>query len=66
MSAIEVEEHQRRTSADEPPAGQPERPLPEGPLVIEPSKSWVALNLRDIWTYRELLYFLVWRDVKVR
>ena len=42
-------------------------PLPERPIVIiEPSRSWVALNLRDIWAYRELLYFLVWRDVKVR
>ena len=27
---------------------------------------WVALNLRDLWNYRELLYFLTWRDVKVR
>jgi lipopolysaccharide transport system permease protein len=42
-------------------------PLPEKPIVIiEPSRSWVALNLRDIWAYRELLYFLMWRDVKVR
>jgi lipopolysaccharide transport system permease protein len=41
--------------------------LPDKPLVtIEPSKSWVALNLRDLWAYRELLYFLTWRDVKVR
>ena len=41
--------------------------LPEHPLiVIEPSKSWVAINLRDFWAYRELLYFLTWRDVKVR
>jgi lipopolysaccharide transport system permease protein len=41
--------------------------LPDKPLsVIEPSKSWVALNLGDLWTYRELLYFLTWRDVKVR
>jgi lipopolysaccharide transport system permease protein len=35
-------------------------------LVLEPSKGFVRLNLRDIWAYRELLYFLVWRDVKVR
>jgi lipopolysaccharide transport system permease protein len=35
-------------------------------LVLEPSKGFVRLNLRDTWTYRELLYFLVWRDVKVR
>jgi lipopolysaccharide transport system permease protein len=35
-------------------------------IVIEASKSWRALNLLDIWQYRELLYFMVWRDVKVR
>src|SRR5262245_25401137 len=41
--------------------------LPEQPLVVvEPKKSWVRLELRDLWTYRELLYFLTWRDVKVR
>lgn len=33
---------------------------------IEPSKGWVHLQLRDLWLYRELLYFLAWRDVKVR
>lgn len=38
----------------------------EQPLIkIRPSKGWVALNLRDLWVYRELLYFL-WRDIKVR
>ena len=43
------------------------RALPEHPLVsIRPSRKWVSLNLRDIWAYRELLYFLTWRDVKVR
>ena len=35
-------------------------------IVIRPSKGWVPLNLRDLWEYRELLYFLVWRDIKVR
>ena len=35
-------------------------------LRIEPSKGWVALKVRELWEYRELLYFLVWRDVKVR
>jgi len=35
-------------------------------LIIAPSHGWVALNLRDLWTYRELLYFLTWRDIKVR
>ena len=35
-------------------------------LNIEPSNSWVSLKLGELWQYRELLYFLVWRDVKVR
>lgn len=33
---------------------------------IEPTGGWVALRLGDVWDYRELLYFLAWRDVKVR
>lgn len=33
---------------------------------IEPTKGWVSLKLRELWAYRELLYFLVWRDIKVR
>ena len=35
-------------------------------FVIESSESGVSLGLRDLWTYRELLYFLTWRDIKVR
>jgi lipopolysaccharide transport system permease protein len=34
--------------------------------IIQPSRGWVSLKLRELWEYRELLYFLVWRDVKVR
>jgi lipopolysaccharide transport system permease protein len=33
---------------------------------IQPSRGWVSLQLRDVWAYRELLYFLTWRDIKVR
>ena len=41
--------------------------LPTEPLVvIQPSRKWSLLNLTDIWAYRELLFFLTWRDVKVR
>ena len=36
------------------------------PIIIKPSKSWLALNFHELWAYRELLYFLMWRDVKVR
>lgn len=39
----------------------------EAPLVvIEPSRGWGGAWLRELWAYRELLYFLAWRDVKVR
>jgi len=33
---------------------------------IRPSKGWRRLNLRELWEYRELLYFFAWRDIKVR
>ncbi len=35
-------------------------------IVIEPPKSWFSLRLREVWAYRELLLFFVWRDIKVR
>lgn len=35
-------------------------------IRIEPSRGWVGLKLRELWEYRELLYFLIWRDIKVR
>src|SRR6267154_4201338 len=51
-----------------------ESPLPLSPpasatvptLRIAPSNGWVPLKLSELWEYRELLYFLVWRDIKVR
>ena len=42
-----------------PPASLPH-------IRIEPTQGWVALQLRELWRYRELLYFLTWRDIKVR
>ena len=35
-------------------------------IRIEPSRGWVSLKLNELWEYRELLYFLTWRDIKVR
>ena len=35
-------------------------------LVVRPSSGLSALNLRDLWVYRELVFFLIWRDIKVR
>ena len=34
--------------------------------VIEPKRGWRSLDFRELWDYRELLFFLVWRDVKIR
>lgn len=38
--------------------------LPE--IVLRPPKGWLGLQLRELWAYRELFFFLTWRDVKVR
>lgn len=35
-------------------------------VVIQPSGSWKLVSFKDLWAYRELLFFLTWRDVKVR
>ena len=35
-------------------------------LIIEPQRGWTSLKLGELWEYRELLYFLAWRDIKVR
>lgn len=44
----------------------PNSALPVPLVRIRPPRGWVSLQLREVWEYRELLYFLVWRDVKVR
>jgi lipopolysaccharide transport system permease protein len=35
-------------------------------IYIKPSTGLTALNLRDLWVYRELVFFMIWRDIKVR
>ena len=34
--------------------------------VIAPSTGWISLKIQELWDYRELIYFLTWRDIKVR
>jgi lipopolysaccharide transport system permease protein len=41
-------------------------PVQHASVLIRPISGWVRINYRDLWEYRELLYFLTWRDVKVR
>ena len=47
-------------------ADQPYRAEAAPVTIIEPSRGWSSLNLRELWQYRELLYFLAWRDISVR
>ena len=35
-------------------------------VTLSPSKGWLGIDLRELWHYRELIYFLTWRDIKVR
>jgi lipopolysaccharide transport system permease protein len=49
------------------PAISTEHKGPGQPILrIEPPRGWVSLRLKELWHYRELLFFLAWRDVKVR
>jgi hypothetical protein len=41
-------------------------PLQEPTYRIAPPQGFLDLNLREVWNYRGLLYFLVWRDIKIR
>ena len=52
-------------SGETPPA-RTAASIPPVTLVIVPTRGWPSLRLGDLWEYRELLYFLTWRDVKVR
>jgi len=38
----------------------------ESEVIIEPPRRWLLLHARELWQFRELLFFLVWRDIKVR
>src|SRR5271169_1928991 len=51
-----------------PPVSTPLASRPPGPVTtrIEPPRGWFEVRLKELWDYRELLYFFVWRDVKIR
>lgn len=51
--------------AESPPIAAP-LPRPEPHLIIEASRGWQMINWRELLHYRDLFYFLVWRDIKVR
>lgn len=52
---------------DQPVSGSVGEPDSEDEVVVlRPTRGWSSLNLVDLWRYRELIYFLIWRDIKVR
>lgn len=69
MSAIAEESSQDLMATEKAPAAP--APAPKPPqmttsTLIEPPTGWQLVNVDELWRYRELLGFLVWRDVKVR
>lgn len=62
MNVSRSEPHPAASSERLPPTAPPRVPVTR----IQASRGWVSLRLGEFWAYRELLYFLVWRDVKVR
>ena len=55
-----------QTTAHAPTLAAPAESRPTPTLVLEPSGSWPRIDLAELWAYRGLFFFLVWRDVKVR
>lgn len=39
---------------------------PQRVTILRPVRGWAALNLKELWIYRELIYFMTWKDLKVR
>jgi lipopolysaccharide transport system permease protein len=71
--AVRTDDRPPRISTLEGPTSRPGADgavaieLPLKPiLTIESARGWTRLDLRDLWAHRDLFYFLVWRDVKVR
>jgi len=76
VSQLEVAKPpQSSPSSNEPDTAPPQTPAPAFPalsdaahteLIIKPRRGWIPVDWKELWTHRELLYFLAWRDVKVR
>lgn len=61
MATVDLKSGIRRFPGDEPP---PRAAIRE--TVIEPAHGWSSLKLYEIWEYKDLLYFMVWRDLRAR
>ena len=59
-------EKQKTTQTPLTSSAQWEEEPAQAEILIRPSKAWASIDLRELLEYRELLFFLVWRDIKVR
>jgi lipopolysaccharide transport system permease protein len=69
MNAAGEQRRSAATAVDEPSRVRAERrsqPARTERVVIEPTRGWLPVRLGELWEYRELLFFMVWRDLKVR
>jgi lipopolysaccharide transport system permease protein len=60
-----IQDRLLETNLDHTELGQ-HPPYPAGSSLIQPARGWVGVDLRELWRYRELIYFLTWRDIKIR
>jgi lipopolysaccharide transport system permease protein len=63
---MKVQETELRVPRLEAAAARHERVADIPPIRIEARRGWVSLKLREVWEYRELLFFLTWRNIQVR
>jgi lipopolysaccharide transport system permease protein len=68
LMSTQLEELRRRHLDPAAPARPVAADAPAAPAktVIEPARAWQLINVRELWQFRELIFFLAWRDVKVR
>src|SRR5262245_43554591 len=65
MTSVPVELDDEPTPSAHADRGPDETAEPTR-TVIEPPRGWQLVNVRELWQFRELVFFLTWRDVKVR
>lgn len=65
-SATTIPQPPRPVASKSPDQPAASNGLKSTAVVIRPVRGWTALEPKELWAYRELLYFLAWRDLKVR
>ncbi len=66
MKAHQAPSAEMNQTTPDPGGDENQQAAPTHQTIIEPGRGWLDLQLRAVWQYRELLLFLVWRDIKVK